>query len=95
MPKAKKTRRKTNPPPTKLSRAEMADAIHAKHPHIARAVHKLLNEAGLKGVTLHSVRFSVAHDSVLEPGCNPPCPPGQDCVVDSSGGQVSWVCVPQ
>jgi hypothetical protein len=80
---------------SKPSRAEMARAIHSKHQHIREAVHKVLHEAGLKGVALHSIRFSVTHDSVSGPGCDPPCPAGQDCVVDSSGGQVRWVCVPQ
>jgi hypothetical protein len=79
----------------KRKRDEMARAIHSKHQHIKDAVHKILHEAGLHGVSLHSIRFNVAHDSVSEPGCDPPCPAGQDCVVDSSGGQVRWVCVPQ
>lgn len=94
MPKAKKSGKKKSPAAT-FNRTEMADAIHAKHAHITRAVHKVLREAGLKGVSLHSIRFRVAQDSVSGPGCDPPCPPGQDCVVDSSGGQVRWVCVPQ
>jgi hypothetical protein len=80
---------------SKVSRAQMADAIHSKHQHIRDAVHKVLHDAGLKGVSLHSIRFSVAHDSISGPGCDPPCPPDQDCVVDSSGGQVQWVCVPR
>jgi hypothetical protein len=79
----------------KPSRAEMAKAIEGKHKHISNAVQKVLREAGLKGVSLHSIRLSVAHDLVSGPGCDPPCGPDEDCVVDSSGGHVRWVCVPR
>jgi hypothetical protein len=79
----------------KRNRDEMAKGIHSKHQHMKDAVHKILREAGLHGVSVHSIRFKVAHDTLSDPGCDPPCPDGQDCVVDSSGGQVRWVCVPQ
>jgi hypothetical protein len=80
---------------SKLSRTDMAKAVHSKRRHIRAAVHKVLQQAGLKGVSLHSVRFKVAQAAVLGPGCNPPCPPGQVCILDSSGGDVQWVCVPE
>lgn len=77
------------------SREELADAIHSKHPHITKAIHKVLSNAGLTGVSLHSIRFAVEHDAVSGSGCNPPCQPDEVCVVDSSGGVVRWVCVPR
>jgi len=80
---------------SKLSHDEMAKAVHRKRRHIRVAVHKVLQQAGLKGVTLHSMQFKVARTALASQGCNPPCPPGQVCVLDSSGGQVQWVCVPE
>jgi hypothetical protein len=73
----------------------MANAVHRKRRNIRDAVHKVLQQAGLNGVSVHSVRFKVARTAVSGPGCDPPCPPGQVCVLDSSGGEVSWVCVPE
>jgi hypothetical protein len=84
-----------SPQASKLSRKEMAEAIHSKHQHIRDAVHNVLREAGLQGVSVHSVRFMVAQDSMSGPGCNPPCSPNEDCVIDSSGGDVRWICVPR
>lgn len=78
-----------------LSRSEMAKAIHSKHKHISDAVHKVLQDAGLNGVSVHSIRFSVDRNLMSDPGCNPPCGPDEECVLDSSGGQVRWVCVPK
>ncbi len=84
-------------PGAKPTRAEMADRIHGQHQDVAHAVHKVLQEAGLDGVRVHSVRYSVAHTMVSgPPACQPPCDPDtEDCVLDSSGGEVRWVCVPR
>jgi hypothetical protein len=94
MAKPIKTKKKSARSP-KLSHAEMAKAVHGKRRHIRQAVHKVLQQAGLKGVSLHSMQFKVASSALAAPGCNPPCPPGQVCVLDSSGGEVQWVCVPE
>lgn len=94
MAKATKTKKKSARS-SKLSHAEMAKAVHSKRRHIREAVHKVLQQSGLNGVSLHSLQFKVASSALSAPGCNPPCPPGQVCVLDSSGGQVQWVCVPE
>jgi hypothetical protein len=80
---------------SKPSHTDMAKAVHRKRRHIRDAVHKVLQGAGLKGVSVHSIRFKVARAAVSGPGCDPPCPQGQVCVLDSSGGEVRWVCVPE
>lgn len=80
---------------SKLSCSEMATAVHNKHQHITSAVHKVLHDGGLKGVSVHSIRFNVDANLVSGGGCNPPCGPDEDCVLDSSNGQVRWVCVPK
>jgi hypothetical protein len=94
MPKTKIPARKLTQG-SKPSRSEMATAIHNKHQHITDAVHKVLRDVNLKGVTVHSIRFSVDDNLVSGSGCNPPCGPDEDCILDSSGGQVRWVCVPR
>jgi hypothetical protein len=94
MPKRSVPTRKTTQV-SKLSHSEMATAVHNKHQHITNAVHKVLLDAGLKGVSVHSIRFSVDDRFVSGGGCNPPCGPDEDCVLDSSDGQVRWVCVPK
>ncbi len=94
MPKRKVPTRKATQI-SNLGRSEMATAVHNKHQHISDAVHKVLREAGLNGVSVHSIRFSVDRNLMSGPGCDPPCGPNEDCVLDSSGGQVRWVCVPK
>jgi hypothetical protein len=80
---------------SKLSHTDLAKGVHSKRRHIRAAVHKVLQQAGLKGVSLHSMQFKVSAAALSSPGCNPSCPPGQVCVLDSSGGEVQWVCVPE
>ena len=92
-----KSRSAKQNPSVKPTRAEMAESVHSKHQHVTDAVHKVLRDAGLDGVRVHSVRYSVAHSMVSgPPACQPPCDPDkEDCVLDSSGGEVKWVCVPR
>jgi hypothetical protein len=80
---------------SKLSHTDLAKGVHGKRREIRAAVHKVLQQAGFKGVTLHSMQFKVSAASLSSPGCSPACPPGQVCVLDSSGGEVQWVCVPE
>ena len=75
----------------KLSPDDMAKAIHTKHDEVVDAVHSVLQKAGLRGVTVHSLNFSVAPEMMTGSPCSPPCQPGQSCV--ASGGR--WICVPQ
>jgi hypothetical protein len=78
-----------------LNSSEMAAAIHSKHQLITDAVHKALRNAGLKGLSVHSIRLSFDPALMSGSGCYPPCEPDEDCVLDSNGGQVRWVCVPK
>jgi hypothetical protein len=94
MAKAKKTTGKSARA-SKLNHADMAKALHRKRGNIRAAVHKVLQQAGFKGVSLHAMQFKVSAAALSSPGCNPACPPGQVCVLDSSGGEVRWVCVPE
>jgi hypothetical protein len=77
----------------KPSRNELAKNIQSKHRQLSDAVHAQLRKAGLQGVSVHSIRFSVAHEAFSGPGCNPPCAANEQCVLDSNGGVVRWVCV--
>ena len=81
-------------PQKRFTRAEVSKAIVNNHQDIKDAVHGVLAQAGLQGVNLHSVRFTLARDAAAEPGCNPPCGPNEICVIDSSGGVAKWVCIP-
>ena len=74
----------------KLGPDDMAKAIHSNHDAVIDAVHSVLQKAGLHGVTVHSVNFSVAPEMMTGSPCSPPCLPGQSCV--ASGGR--WICVP-
>jgi hypothetical protein len=80
---------------SKRSAEELATAIGKKHRHLAKAVHSALEGAGFKGVRVHSLQLSVARGAMAGPGCDPPCPPGQRCVLHSDGEDTSWVCVPE
>lgn len=76
--------------PVKLSPDEMAKALHAKHEEVSNAIQGVLTAAGLHGVSVHSVRFTVAPEMMSGSPCDPACGPNETCV--SSGGV--WVCVP-
>ena len=78
----------------KPSAAELAKAIGKKHRHLAKAVHSALQEAGFKGVRVHSLRLSVPRAAFSGPGCDPPCSGGRSCVLQSDGGVTRWECVP-
>jgi hypothetical protein len=86
----KKRARATRAKPT---HTQLAKAVHKKHGHFKVAIHRILVEAGLKGVKVRSVRFAIARAAVSSSPCNPPCPQGKDCVLDSDSGGTRWVCV--
>ncbi len=88
------------PPPgsprgSQLSRAEVVNTIQSKQEEISDAIQNILREAGLHGLNLHSLRFTVAHDSIFDSTCDPPCSADEDCVIDCNGREVKWVCVPR
>ncbi|MGA2736728.1 MAG: hypothetical protein ABSG65_04680 [Bryobacteraceae bacterium] len=69
-------------------------ALAAQHDNIAAAVHGVLRQAGLEGVTMHSVRLVTPRDF------DDPCdqarnPETEKCVLDSNNGTVTHVCVPK
>lgn len=75
----------------KLTRSAVNNGLRQHHQAMVDAVHRVLKKAGLEGVTVHSLRFSMPSD--LGQMCDPPCPPGSTCKLDSNGGHVSPVCV--
>jgi hypothetical protein len=80
----------------KSTRAALRKAVGSEHANLTEAVHAVLRKAGLPAeLTLHSIRLSIAHGALSGPGCNPPCRADQDCVLDSNGGEVRWVCIPR
>jgi|ERR1700733_3710605 len=79
----------------KPSRSNLAEIIRGKHQQLSDALHVQLRKGGLRGVSVHSIRFSVPHAAFSGPGCNPPCSANEQCVLDSNGGVVQWVCVPR
>jgi hypothetical protein len=72
------------------------DQIHAamqdQHANLHDAVHKVLASAGLKGVALHSMRFTVSSNAMDGSPCGPDCPPGH-CTVVSDPNGFHWECV--
>ena len=70
---------------------EMAQAIHGKDADVRNAVHAVLQNAGLHGVTVHSVTFSVDPDMMTTSACFPPCDLTKEKCVSVGG---SWKCVP-
>jgi hypothetical protein len=77
----------------KPSSDEMAKTIQKHHQKVSDAAHAVLSSAGLHGVKVHSIRYSVDSTSMAGSPCTPPCPPGQTCtwVMGPSGGE--WECV--
>jgi len=93
---ARKTGKKQRSKSTAKSRPtgeQLLKAVGQHHARLERHIDGVLRDAGLKGVRVHSLRFSVTSNAFSGPGCDPPCPSGQQCVLDSNGGTVSWVCV--
>jgi hypothetical protein len=90
---ANKTKRMTRAAPGKKPTGkQVASTIRGHHARFVRHIHAVLTDAGLKGVKVRGIRFSVASNAFAGGGCVPPCPPGQQCVLDSSGGTARWVC---
>jgi len=70
---------------------EMAQAIHNNNADVRKAVHAVLHKAGLHGVTVHSMSFSVDPDVMTTSACFPPCDLTKEKCVSVGG---SWKCVP-
>ena len=87
------TRKKASsaPPGTpKHSPASMEKAIRATNAKVHAAVHAVLGEAGLTGVKVHSINFSVDRDTMTAPGCEDCDLATHDCVLTPTG----YVCLP-
>ena len=82
---------KDAPKPIALTHDSIREGLIRHHDHIAVAVNRALEQAGFQGFALHSMR--IVPPAGLGSPCNPPCPEGQRCVLDSNGGDVKWVCV--
>jgi hypothetical protein len=77
----------------KQSRSGIELALRTHHAAMAEAVHTVLRNAGVPGLTVHSIRFAVANGT---DHCQGSCDPNTErCVPQSSGGDVTWVCVPK
>jgi hypothetical protein len=72
------------------TRASLAQAAKKHFPQIKDAAEKALRDAGLGGLRVHAMTFSVDEDSVSDQ-CSPSCGPDEQCKLSSSG---QWVCVP-
>ena len=77
--------------PPKRTPDEMAKAIHSNDADVRDAVHAVLQKAGLHGVTVHSVSFSVDPDMMTGSACFPPCDLSKEKCVSVGG---TWQCVP-
>jgi len=75
----------------KLTRDALDAGLMKHHAAMVDAVHGVLKTAGLDGVQVHSIRFSMPSD--LGQQCDPPCTAGFTCKLDSNGGHVHPVCV--
>jgi hypothetical protein len=83
---------KDQAPVNQLTHADIRDGLMRNHADIVGAVHEVLRNAGLSGLTVSSLRFMPPEG--LSGPCNPPCPEGKHCEFDSNGGDVKPVCVP-
>lgn len=75
---------------SKQTRAALTKAAKKHFPGIKLAAEKALLAAGLQGVHVHAMAFSVDEGSVLDQ-CSPPCGPNERCMLSSTG---QWICVP-
>jgi hypothetical protein len=85
----KKSSPKKQTAPTQ-TRASLAQAAKKHFPHVKEAAEKALREAGLGGLQVHAMTFSVDENSVSDQ-CSPPCGPNEQCKLSSNG---QWICVP-
>ena len=74
----------------KIGRDELAEMVQEKVSDIHAAADD--HWENIPGVTVHAVLYAV-DPAVASGPCNPPCGPGQQCMLRSSGGTVEWVCV--
>jgi hypothetical protein len=74
----------------KQTRTSLARAAKNHFPQVKKAAERALRDAGLGGLRVHTMTFSVDEDSVVDQ-CSPPCGPDEQCKLSSSG---QWVCVP-
>lgn len=74
-----------------LTHESVSKALHEHHAAMADAVHTVLRNAGVHGLTVHSITFSMPADFVGN--CNPPCPDGMSCKPVSTGHGTTFRCV--
>ncbi len=73
-----------------LTRAEINRGLKKHHAAIVDAVHGVLQQNGLSGLKVDSIRF--ARVAAFDDQCDPPCQPGFHCA-PVSDGSVHWECV--
>jgi hypothetical protein len=76
--------------PPKHSPASLQKSVRAINPKLHAAVNDVLGQAGLTGVKVHSINFSVDRDAITAPGCEDCDLTTHDCVLTPNG----YVCLP-
>jgi hypothetical protein len=74
--------------PSKQQAAKLAKSIHAQHDKVCEAVHGVLQAAGLHGVSVQSIDYTVSPETLGGPPID--CPEGT--FPTTSNGQ--WFCKP-
>ncbi len=74
--------------------AELASQVKNSHKKIVSAVHAALAKQGIKGLTMHSIRFNVAADATTDSGCVPQCKENETCRMHCGDDGCYPVCVP-
>lgn len=75
----------------RLTRTAVKKGLTENHEAMVAAVHRVLKKGGMKGLTVHSIRFDIADG--LDSSCDPPCGDGFECKPVSHGSGVRFECV--
>lgn len=76
----------------KHSAKQMRTLLEAQHQNIHDAVRNVLEQAGIHGVDLHSMKLNVSPEAIDGSPCDPPCTSGQTCKVVLDPGGFHWEC---
>jgi hypothetical protein len=74
--------------------AELASQVKICHQKIAKAVHGVLAKQGIRGLTMHSIRFNLAANATTDAGCVPPCSANETCRMHCGDDGCYPVCIP-
>ncbi len=88
-PAEKKTTAKS-PAPRKLTHAELSQASMEHFTKVTAAAEKVLRDAGIANLKVHSMLFRADTDTGSDP-CQGKCKDNETCMLSSTG---EFVCVP-